>query len=236
MTGGSRRAWMLDEQRTIGRENVDPAHVSLYDEKEDAGAAGEVRFLQSAGMTPDATVVDLGSGTGQFALAVAPVCRRVIAVEPSAVMRERLARKVEASGVSVEVADAGFLTYTHEGKPADAAYSRYALHHIPDFWKAVALSRIRSMLRPGGLFRLWDVVYHFPLEEVEERIDRWCASLPEEAPPGEWIRADVEEHVRDEHSTFSWLLEPMLAQAGFSIRVAEYSEDGFFAKYLLQAR
>lgn len=203
MTDGARRAWLLDEQRTIGRENVDPSHVSLYDEKEDAGAAAEVRFLQSAGMTPDTTVVDLGSGTGQFALAVAPACRRVIAVDPSRVMRERLTRRVEASGAPVEVVDGGFFTYIHDGEAVDTVYSRYALHHLPDFWKAVALSRIRSMLRPGGLFRLWDVVYHFPLDEVEERIDRWCASLPEEAPPGEWIRADVEEHVRDEYLQLS---------------------------------
>ena len=42
---------------------------------------------------------------------------------------------------------------------ADIVYSRYALHHLPDFWKVMALRRVRAMLRPGGIFRLWDVVY-----------------------------------------------------------------------------
>jgi hypothetical protein len=46
----------------------------------------------------------------------------------------------------------------------------------------------------------------------------------------------VKEQVCDEHSAFSWLVEPMYAQAGFSVRVAEYSDDGFFANYLHQAR
>ena len=52
---------------------------------------------------------------------------------------------------------------------------------------------------------------------------------------GEWSRAEYEEHVRDEHSTFTWLLEPMITRAGFSIEVAEHSEDGIFAKYVLRA-
>lgn len=52
---------------------------------------------------------------------------------------------------------------------------------------------------------------------------------------GGWTRADLEEHVTDEHSTFTWLLEPMFTQAGFSIERAEYDDDGIFAKYLLRA-
>src|SRR6185437_16562899 len=83
-----------------------------------------------------------------------------------------------------------------------------------DVWKAMALQRVRAMLRPGGVFRLWDVVYDFPLAEAAERFEAWCA-LGGEVVDGEWSRAEMEEHVRDEHSTFSWLLEPMLAQAGF---------------------
>ena len=40
----------------------------------------------------------------------------------------------------------------------------------------------------------------------------------------------------DENSTFTWLLEPMMLHAGFEIRDASYSDDGFFAKYLLAVR
>ena len=54
-----------------------------------------------------------------------------------------------------------FLTYDHAGPPADVVDSRHALHHLPDFWKAMALSRIAGMLRSGGVLRLWDVVYAF---------------------------------------------------------------------------
>lgn len=47
--------------------------------------------------------------------------------------------------------------------------------------------------------------------------------------------AGDEEHARDEHSTFTWLLEAMFERAGFAIDSAEYSDGGFDAKYSLRA-
>jgi hypothetical protein len=58
--------------RERGTRDLDPGHVTRYDDKEDAGAAAEVRFLAGLGLTSTSVVVDLGAGTGQFALAVAP--------------------------------------------------------------------------------------------------------------------------------------------------------------------
>ena len=229
--------WQLDELASVGRENVDEIHVSRYDEKEDADAAGEVRLLRSLGVLDGATVVDLGAGTGQFALLAAEVCARVVAVDPSPVMLGRLRAKASDRTPSLEIVEGGFLTYEHSGESPAVVYSRYAMHRIPDFWKVIALHRIRRMLRPGGIFRLWDVVYHFAADEAEDRIEAWCGSLPatSAASDGEWTRADLEEHVRDENSTFSWLLEPMILHIGFEIRDVSYSDDGFFAKYLLVA-
>lgn len=157
----------------------------------------------------------------------------VTAVEPSPVMLHHLRRKAAAADSSLRIVEAGFLTYACPAESVDLVYSRYALHHLPDFWKAIALARIRAMLRPGGILRLWDIVYHFPLENAFERIEHWCAT-GYSAEEGGWTRADLEEHVRDEHSTFTWLLEPMLAEAGFVIEEADYG-DGMSAKYLLRA-
>jgi FkbM family methyltransferase len=180
-------------------------------------------------------VIDIGAGTGQFTLAVAPHCRRVIAVDVSAVMLERLRAKIAgARARNIEVREAGFLTYEHRGAPADAVYSRLALHHLPDAWKAVALTRLRGMLRPGGVMRLVDVVYDFEPADAFDRLEAWCAGAGEEVV-GDWSRAELEEHVRDEHSTFTWLLEPMILRAGFEIEEAVHSADGIFAAYVLRA-
>jgi ubiquinone/menaquinone biosynthesis C-methylase UbiE len=225
--------WFIDELAYAGRENLDAGHVARYDDKEDARASAEVALLKDLGMTRESLVVELGPGTGQFTVAVAPVCARVIAVDVSAPMLRRLRDKVASLG-NVELVQAGFLTYQHAGSPADFVYSRLALHHLPDFWKAVALDRIRRILRPGGVLRLWDVVYDFAPSEVEDRIEAWCATAGD-AVDQDWIRAELEEHVRDEHSTFTWILEPMIERSGFEIADVEHSEDGVFAKYVLRA-
>ncbi len=150
-------------------------------------------------------------------------------------MLHLLQTKVGESNLSnVEVMQSGFLTYEHRGDPADFVYSRYALHHLPDFWKTMALERVRRIVHRGGILRLWDVVYNFDPTEAEDRIEAWCAKGGNDVE-GEWIRAELEEHVRDEHSTFSWLLEPMIERSGFEIENAVYSPDGFTAEYVARA-
>jgi ubiquinone/menaquinone biosynthesis C-methylase UbiE len=201
----------------------------------DSQAFDEVEFLRSVALNASSIVVDMGSGTGQLALTVAATCRRVVAVDPSPAMLERLRQKIEEAKIdNIETVAAGFLTYEHTGEPADIVYSRYALHHLPDFWKAMALQRVRSMLRPGGVFRLWDVVYNFGVDEMHERIEAWCGAVGDELE-GDSARWEIEEHVRDEHSTFTWLLEAMFDHTGFTIESFDYSDDGFDAKYLLRA-
>ena len=232
----ARPGWLLDEIRSAGRENLDVNHVQRYDVKEDASAANEVALLRGWGLDENSRVVEFGPGTGQFTLAVAPTCARVVAVDVSSVMLEVLRTKLARARVrNVHVVQAGFLTYEHHGRPADLVYSRYALHHLPDFWKAVALTRARHLLRPGGVLRLWDVVYSFDPGEAQERLEAWCATARGEGGDG-WSRAELEEHVRDEHSTFSWLLEPMIERAGFTIEDATYSPDGILATYVARAR
>lgn len=229
--------WLLDEAAYAGRENLDVDHVARYDDIADSRGVAEVALLVELGLDEDSSVVDLGAGTGQFTLAVAPICSRIVAVDISPVMLERLRTKVGALALdNVEVVRAGFLTYDHVGPPADYMYSRWALHHLPDFWKALAFRRVRGILRPGGVLRLSDVVYSFDPSEAEERIEQWCATLPAQATNGsDWVRADIEEHVRDEHSTFTWLLEAMMERSGFRIEDATYTADGIFAEYVAQA-
>jgi SAM-dependent methyltransferase len=117
---------------------------------------------------------------------------------------------------------AGFLSYQHAGPPADAVYTRNALHQLPDFWKAVALDRIGRLLRPGGVLRLHDLVCDFQPTEADTVFQGWLEGAADDPARG-CTRADFAEHVRTEHSTFRWLLEPMLAATGFEIVTADFS-------------
>ncbi len=225
-------SWVPDELQYAGRENLDPDHVARYDRKMDAEAPQELTALMELGIGKSSTVVDLGAGTGQFVLEAAPHVRRVVAVDVSEVMLTRLKAKLGESGLGkVECVLAGFLTYEHQGEPADLVYSRFALHHLPDFWQAIALDRIARILKPGGIFRLWDVVYDFEPTQTAQVLEDWMTGAGSDIEH-EWLRAEFEEHIRDENSTFSWLLEPMLEKAGFVIKQADYSDDHIFARYV----
>lgn len=199
-------------------------YVAGYDEKSSTDWNDAIEQLQSFGVGPASTVVNLGAGTGTFALAVRPHVARVVAVDVSPAMVAQMRRR------GVEAVRAGFLTYEHRGEPPDAVYTRNALHHLPDYWKAIALQRIWHLLRPGGVLLLEDLVYSFEPTEADAFIAARLAAAPENPASG-WTAAELAEHVRDEYSTFTWLLEPMLERVGFEVRDRWLSPSRIYAAF-----
>jgi SAM-dependent methyltransferase len=147
--------WQLDELAHAGGERLDATYVAAYDEKSPTDWSDEIQVLRALGIDATSTVVDLGAGTGTFAKAIAPHVARVVAVDVS----EPMVAEMRARGV--EAVHAGFLSYEHQGRLPDAVFTRNALHHLPDFWKAIALERVARLLQPGGVLRLRDLVYSF---------------------------------------------------------------------------
>ena len=223
--------WYLDELAHAGPEHLDPATLAAYDRKAGTDPAPDVAALRALGLDRSSVLVDLGAGTGTFALAAAPHRRCAVAVDVSPAMLAALRAKAEQRGLdNVATAHAGFLSYEHQGPPADFVYSRHALHHLPDFWKGLALARIAALLRPGGVFYLRDLVYSFEPSEAGGAIEAWLAGAPARPEEG-WTRAELAEHVRGEYSTFAWLLEPLLERAGFAIRDVQANALGTHAAY-----
>jgi ubiquinone/menaquinone biosynthesis C-methylase UbiE len=230
--------WFPDELAHAGDEHLDPEYVLGYDRKAGADPTEDVALLRDLGLNETHTLVDLGSGTGTLALAAAPLCRRVVAVDVSGAMLTILKEKTERLGIkNIECVQGGLLTYEHRGEPAEFVYSRNALHHLPDFFKALALKRIASeILRPGGALRLHDLLFSFDPPEAEGIIDAWLASAVEQPERG-WTRQEIEKDVREEYITFSWLLEPMLERAGFAIEDARHHASRCYSAYTcLKAR
>jgi SAM-dependent methyltransferase len=122
--------------------------------------------------------------------------------------------------VAIRTQSAGLLSFAYQPDTYDLIVSEFALHHLPDFWKQTAIARIATALRPGGVFFLKDVAFSFAPERQEEAIEAWLAAVSREDGAG-WSRADFESHVRDENSTFAWVIEGMLTRAGFAIEKAE---------------
>lgn len=208
----------FDERAHAGPEHLDSDYVARYDAKTQLDVDEHIELLRVHGLRKDATLVDLGAGTGLLAAAAAPYCRRVVAVDPSPAM----VAAIRARGL--EAVEAGFLTYEHRGDPPQVVYSRNALHHLPDFWKGIALARIHDVLAPGGRFVLQDIAYAFAPAEAERKLEEWFAGAAA-TPEAGWTRAELEEHVRTEFSTYAWLLEALLEQAGFKIVESSYRRD-----------
>lgn len=231
-----RPIWYPDELAHAGAEHLDVDYVQTYDAKAGFDPGPDVEELLAHGLDEESTVVDLGCGTGAFALSVAPFCRRVVAVDVSPAMVEALEARIAADGIgNVEPVLAGFLTYDQGGDPADAVYTRNALHQLPDLWKAVALRRIAAILRPDGLLHLRDLVFSFDADEMDRHIEPWLANAAA-TPDAGWTREEYETHLREEQSTFSWLLEPMLDRAGFDLIDVEHRENRLCSRYLCTRR
>lgn len=224
--------WIFDELSHAGLEHVTPAHVAVYDAKAQVDPAPEIALLQTLGLNASSTLLDMGAGTGEFALAAARVCRHVTAVDVSPFMLAVLQQKVTAQQVTnIEGVLGGFLSYQHPHESVDFIYTRNALHHLPDFWKVQALRRLHDLLKPSGILRLCDLVYSFPLEATEARITGWLDRAPTDVRDG-FPRSELEAHLREEDSTFSWLLEAMLERTGFIVEHVHYSDSGIFAEYV----
>lgn len=90
-----------------------------------------------------------------------------------------------------------------------------------------------ATLKYGGVLYLKNVIFSFPPNEYQSHIDNWIQRAAK--PPGEGFTiADFEMHVREEHSTFAWIIEGMLNRAGFEFESNYLSPT--IAEYICQKR
>jgi ubiquinone/menaquinone biosynthesis C-methylase UbiE len=224
-------SWHYDEFKQVGVDYANREEVEAYDARHaqfrdiDAECAG---ILDALAVTPQSVVIEIGTGTGAFAIHAAQRGAGVHAVDVSGAMLEFAQQKAEKAGLdNITFYKAGFLTYEHTGARADALVTSMALHHLPDFWKGMALDRMNGMLRPGGLLYIHDVI--FVQADSEASISRWIDQLG--ALGGTQLRDEVAAHVREEFSTFDWIMDGLLARAGFRILSKEMAE-GVIGTYL----
>lgn len=212
-------AWQFDETAPSTVDYRDPGCAAAYDARHalHRDFEAEAATIQEAlRLRAEDVLIDLGAGTGALALPLARACRRVYAVDPSPAMLARLAEKARAAGLAnVSACAGGFLTYAHQGEPATAMISVAALHHLPDFWKQVALRRAAEMLRLGGRLWLYDVVFAFPPGDHPHHFDAFVGAI--QARAGQALAGEAATHLREEFSTYEWVLIGMLERAGFRV-------------------
>lgn len=209
--------WKYDEFSQVGIDYADQTEVEAYDHRHSKFRDVEAeckKILDAIPVTEQSVVIEIGTGTGAFAIYAAQRCATVYAVDVSRPMLEYAQRKAEKAGLkNIIFCHAGFLTYDHKYPPADALVTSMAFHHLPDFWKGIALERMNAMLGPGGVLYIHDVIFEHA--DAGMNISRWIDELGKIG--GKQLRDEVSNHVKAEYSTFDWIMDGLLGRAGFKI-------------------
>lgn len=188
------------------------------------------RIKARVDLKPTDIVLDLGCGSGAFVIPAAKFCRKVFAVDISEPMLTILQDKLESLRISnVTVSKAGFLTYTHNEEQPDVVITSLALHHLPDYWKSVALLKIANTLKPNGILYLFDVVFNFPISEWQSGTQQLLDEMENAAGK------EATAHISSEFSTFDWILEGILQRVGFEIEKT-YDDAGFLRAYVCRKK
>jgi demethylmenaquinone methyltransferase/2-methoxy-6-polyprenyl-1,4-benzoquinol methylase len=110
------------------------------------------RVVRALALGERPRVLDLATGTGDLAIAIARACpgATVVGVDPSegmlAVGRTKLARRGLDARVTLEVGDAQHLSYA--SCAFDAATIAFGIRNVPD--RAAGLREMARVVRPGG--------------------------------------------------------------------------------------
>lgn len=226
--------WLYKEFKHCGVDYSDSKQAEIYDQQHQKFRNYEKEFTEmldylSLDNPQGMTLVDLGCGTGATAIYAAKHFKKIFAVDVSDVMIKQAKRRAEQENISnIEFINSGFLSYEHKTQPVDLVLTKAAFHHLPDFWKQIALLRINKMLKMSGRLYIHDVVFHFQPADYLTKINEWISTF--EVMAGKEFKSEVEIHIRDEFSTFSWIMEGMLLKAGFEIEKIR-TADGFVTEY-----
>lgn len=225
--------WIYDEFKHCGVDYSKAEHADMYDEHHRTFRNYEKEFQEMMDFlelqdTKSKTVIDLGCGTGAASILAAGRFKTVYAVDVSEVMIGKAKRKRDRNVHNLVFVNAGFLSHEYKGGPADLVITKAALHHLPDFWKQIALLRINRMLKTGGLLYIHDVVFQFDPQDYAGKINSWISGFEKLA--GKKFSSEVETHIRDEYSTFGWIMDGMLKKAGFAVEKCRANDD-FMTEY-----
>lgn len=225
--------WIYDEFKHCGVDYSKAKQAEIYDERHQKFRNYENEFNEMLNFLDiqearGKIVVDLGCGTGAISILAAGLFKTVYAVDVSDAMIKKAKEKIRGRAHNLIFVNAGFLSYEHKGAPADLVITKAAFHHLPDFWKQIALMRINRILKMEGQLYIHDVVFQFDPREYVGRVNSWISGFEKIA--GEEIKSEVETHIRDEYSTFGWIMNGMLEKAGFAIEKCK-SNDDFVTEY-----
>ncbi|MCL2713994.1 MAG: methyltransferase domain-containing protein [Alphaproteobacteria bacterium] len=219
------RDWYYNEHNRMGLHH---AVVALDDDHDDSEARARAA-LKMLGVKPGWRIADVGCGNGVLATEAALMGAEVDAVDIAPAMLRLAKIYARDRRARVRTQSAGLLSFSYQADCYDLIVSEFTLHHLPDFWKAVALARIYRALKPGARFYLRDIVYVVMPDGIDRDVGQWADVHIKNHG---FARESVVTHMRDENSTFAWVMERMLTDVGFALDSVDY--HAMHGTYLLR--
>lgn len=194
------------------------------------------RIVARAAPAAGERALDIGCGTGLLALALAPTCGGVWAIDNAPAMVEHLRWVVageRVSNVYPLVASADALPQFDAS--LDLVVSNYCFHHLDEEGKRKSLAEIHRVLRPGGRLVFADMMFSWSpaVGRNREVLGSKVRAIAGRGPAG-WLRlASNAGRVltgRGEHPAAADWWRPALLQAGFDeIEIELLSHEGGIA-------
>lgn len=210
--------WQYNEFQQTGKDYASQEEVDIYDPSHDDFRNIQQEITEAENWilpTQQSRILDIGCGTGNFSIHFSERCERLYALDISTPMLALTRKKAaEKNRDNISCINAGYLTFDFPACSIHGLISSLSLHHLPDFWKSVALKRMFTVLAPGGRLYLHDVV--IPDTESEQAIQEFINLQGERG--GDFLREDTQIHFKEEYSTFDWIMQNLLQNAGFLVR------------------
>lgn len=226
--------FQYDEFKQAGADHSVKERAKAYDSKMEMFRNYKkeaVMIKELLGIKQNHKILDVGAGTGALSLELASFCKDIVAIDISTEMLSILEEKAINRNISnIKTMKAGFLTFQGELEAFDYIISNAVLHHLPDFWKLVALKNIRKNLKSDGIFILSDVVFSFKPEGYETEFNSFLSNLENQTDDA-FVKDGIL-HLKEEFSTYDWILDSIIERAGFKIK-EKMRKDNFLINYLL---
>ncbi|HWF79764.1 MAG TPA: class I SAM-dependent methyltransferase [Streptosporangiaceae bacterium] len=138
----SRQAGSWDRRSCVGLEKVTAA------------------VLAAAAVRPGCQVLDVGCGSGQLSLLLAELGARVLAIDPSQLMIDRLEKRAAKRGpIGLECLATPIERLSLPAESVDLIVTSYALHYLRDVDKGRLVAAAYHWLRPGGMLIVADMMF-----------------------------------------------------------------------------
>ncbi|HEY5188054.1 MAG TPA: class I SAM-dependent methyltransferase [Solirubrobacteraceae bacterium] len=160
ITTRSRRL-SLRQALSVNRERlVWGRRTASWDTEGSQGLTSIVQAVLDRCHTPPGTLaVDLGCGSGQVTLPLAPRCARVLAVDVNGPAVTMLEGKAHKAGVAnIQTMTESIQSLELERSSLDLVVTNYALHHLSNADKRAVLAEAHGWLRPGGQLVIGDMM------------------------------------------------------------------------------